>query len=158
MIRKFLSLVSVVFIISACGNQGKNEAALKSGDASKVEFASLAENPDAYIGKNIVVEGKVVHVCMETGKKLFITGDNPDIMLYIQAGENMPKFPLDLMGSTVEVEGTITIPAAGMQESHGMKESGGMTQMSDSCSTESALSKQTALADIMMEYKSHSVK
>ena len=74
----------------------------------KVEFASLVENPDSYVGKNIVVEGKVVHVCTESGKKLFIVGENPDISLFIAAGENMPKFPLELLGSQVIVEGTIT--------------------------------------------------
>ena len=37
--------------------------------ATKVEFASLIENPDNYVGKNIIVEGKVVHVCTETGKE-----------------------------------------------------------------------------------------
>ena len=42
---------------------------------SRVEFASLIANPENYVGKNIIVEGKVVHVCTETGKKMFIVGE-----------------------------------------------------------------------------------
>lgn len=146
-----------MLFLTSCGNSGKKESTEAQNGALKVEFASLASNPDEFIGKNVVVEGKVVHVCMESGKKLFITGENPDIMLYIQAGENMPKFPLDLLGSTVSVEGVITKPLAAAtptENSEGMHEVAG----TDSCSTESALAGQTSLADIMMEYKSHSVK
>ena len=78
----------------------------------KVEFASLISDPSEYVGKNISVEGKVVHVCTHSGKKLFITGENPDVRLYIQAGEEMPKFPMELLGSEIVVEGTLTQPVA----------------------------------------------
>lgn len=162
MIRRFLSLVAIAVFMASCSNTGKKEAAASGNqDAVKVEFTSLASNPDDYVGKNIKVEGKVVHVCMETGKKLFIVGENPDVRLYIQAGENMPKFPMELMGNTVEVEGVITRPmAAAMAAEHkGMAMEGAKKmEMSDSCETETALMGQTALADVMMEYKSHTVK
>ncbi|MCK7474993.1 MAG: hypothetical protein MZV49_18975 [Rhodopseudomonas palustris] len=81
-------------------------------EPSKVEFASLISDPSGYVGKNISVEGKVVHVCTHSGKKLFITGENPDVRLYIQAGEEMPKFPMELLGSEIVVEGTLTQPVA----------------------------------------------
>ncbi|HLP73596.1 MAG TPA: hypothetical protein VK155_11895 [Bacteroidales bacterium] len=165
MIRRILSLVAIAAIITSCSNTGKKEASASNQDVVKVEFASLVANPDDYVGKNIKVEGKVVHVCMESGKKLFIVGENPDVRLYIQAGENMPKFPMELMGSTVEVEGVITKPmAAAMTTEHkGMAMEGTMhaenkMAMSDSCETETALAGQSALADLMMEYKSHTVK
>ena len=92
-------------------NSGKKEASVKSegsGNAAKVEFAALVANPDNYVGKNITIEGKVVHVCTETGKKMFIVGENPDIRLFVAAGENISKFPMELLGSQVSVEGTIT--------------------------------------------------
>lgn len=158
MIRRVLSLVAIVAIMASCSNTGKKEASKSEnqGDAVKVEFSSLVANPGEFVGKNIKVEGKVVHVCMESGKKLFIVGENPDVRLYIQAGENMPKFPLDLMGNTVEVEGVITRPMAAAMTAE--KKSMEGKAMSDSCETETALMGQTALADVMMEYKSHVVK
>lgn len=162
MIKRLSALVFIAAILASCGNTGKKEAstAAPAGGPVKVEFAALAANPGEYVGKSILVQGKVVHVCMESGKKLFIVGDNPDVRLYIQAGENMPKFPLDLMGSTVEVEGTITRPmAAAMATGHKeMAMEGKPAAGTDSCETEKALSGQSALADVMMEYKSHTVK
>jgi hypothetical protein len=171
MIRRIFSLMIIAAIVSSCGNTGKKDVSSNSessGNAAKIEFASLVENPDNYVGKNIVVEGKVVHVCTETGKKMFIVGENPDVRLYIAAGENISKFPMDLLGSEVVVEGTITkvggpamaaneSPAKGME---GMHKGEGAPKMmgSDSCETETALAGQPSLANIIMQYKSHTVK
>lgn len=152
--------------MASCGNTPKNEAGTSdsASGAAMVEFASLIEKPAEFVGKNISVEGKVVHVCTHSGKKLFIVGDNPDVRLFIQAGENMPKFPMELLGSTVVVEGTLTkvggtskqevaAPAGGEMA---MKHEGAMT--ADTCETATALASQVALADVMMDYKSHVVK
>ena len=83
MIRRILSLVVIAVMVASCGNTGNKEAAVKQeGESgSVVQFASLAENPDNYLGKTITVEGKVVHVCTHSGKKLFIVGENPDFRL-----------------------------------------------------------------------------
>jgi hypothetical protein len=168
MIKRILSIVIFAAVISSCGNTGKKEASSKvagPGDAVKVEFASLVANPDNYVGKNIIVEGKVVHVCMETGKKLFIVGENPDIRLFISAGENIPKFPTTLLGSQVVVEGVITrvggqIAASEPQatgDAAKSAEKGTKTATGKACETETALAGQPTLANIVMEYKSHTV-
>ena len=162
MIKKIFSLLSIVLLISSCGNTGKKDVSSNAGttdDAVKVEFASLVENPSVYVGKNISVEGKVVHVCTHSGKKLFITGESPDVMLYVQAGEEMPKFPMELLGSEIVVEGTLTqVAASTMPEGEGMKD-GAMAETpgADTCETAKALSSQVALADLMMVYNKHSV-
>jgi hypothetical protein len=171
MIRRIFSFVIIAAVFSSCGNTGNKEISSGSEgqeDAVKVEFASLVENPDNYMNKNIIVEGKVVHVCTMSGKKLFIVGEDPDVRLFIAAGEDMPKFPMDLLGSEVVVEGMITRVAGAMmgegegqmgggEGMHAMEEGTG-TMPADSCETETALAAQVSLADIVMEYKSHSVK
>ncbi len=161
MIRKLLSLVFAAAIISGCGNtSNKNVASGPEApdNGAKVEFASLVENPGSYIGKTISVEGKVVHVCTQSGKKLFITGENPDIRLYVQAGENMPKFPMELLGSQIVVEGTLTnATASGMgMEMKAGEGAAGMVS-SDTCETSKAMAAQPVLADLMMIYNKHEV-
>jgi hypothetical protein len=149
MLRGIFSILIIAAIVTSCGNSGTKEISSKSGlseSTTKVEFDSLSANPDKYVGKNIIVEGKVVHVCVNSGKKLFITGNNPDVMLFIAAGENMPKFPMELLGSEVIVEGLIT------------KIGGPDSPAVENCETEKTLSEQPALANVIMEYKSHTVK
>lgn len=168
MIRKFLSLVVIAALISSCGNTGKKEVSSKaegSSETAKVEFANLIENPNGYVGKNISVEGKVVHVCMHSGKKMFIVGENPDIRLFITASEDMPKFPTELLGSEIVVEGMLTqatgTEMAGgeaMHTSEGMMAAEGAAKTTgDSCATETALAAQPALADLMMIYNKHTL-
>lgn len=165
MIKRLLFLLVITAFMASCGNTPKNEASVATDEtgAAKIEFASLIEKPGDYMGKTISVEGKVVHVCTHSGKKLFIVGENPDVRLYIQAGEAMPKFPMDLLGSTVVVEGTLTqVAGAAMEE--GAAHAGGEMAMNheglaaDTCETATAMATQIALADVMMEYKSHIVK
>ena len=171
MIKRIIPFVIMAAVISSCGNSGTKENLNKadgSDSSTRVEFASLVENPDNYMNKNIIVEGKVVHVCTMSGKKLFIVGEDPDVRLFIAAGEDMPKFPMDLLGSEVVVEGKITRAAGiamgegeammgGGEDMHAM-ESGPNAMQSDTCETETALATQIALADVVMEYKRHTVK
>ncbi len=164
MIRGIFSFLIIAAIFSSCSNSGNKESVLKaegSDEAVKVEFASLVANPDNYLDKNIIVEGKVVHVCTMSGKKLFIVGEDPDVRLFIAAGEDMPKFPMELLGSEVVVEGVITrVAGPAMSEGEGMHamKGEGEKMEADSCETETALAAQTSLADVIMEYKSHTVK
>ena len=156
MLKKIISLSVIAMLVLSCGNKGKKEVPQSAGgtESIKVEFASLLANPSGYVGKNISIEGKVVHVCTQSGKKLFITGENPDVRLYVQAGEEMPKFPMELLGSEIVVEGTLTQPVAvAMAEGEGMTKPAG----ADTCETARALAAQPVLSDLMMIYNKHSV-
>lgn len=157
----------IAVFVASCGKTAKKDETAKVVEGIEiVQFDSLVAHTDNYVGRNIVVEGKVVHVCRESGKKLFIVGTNPDVRLYIQAGENMSKFPMELLGTQVIVEGTINKIGGGEmamgEEKHKM-EAGNTAEVdkkmaTDSCETETALAAQSSLANIVMEYKSHSVK
>jgi starvation-inducible outer membrane lipoprotein len=158
MYKRLLLLVLVSAIITSCGNSGKKDAQVNqegSEASAKVEFASLSANPDTYVGKTISVEGKVVHVCTESGKKMFLVGENPDVRLFVAAGENISKFPMELLGSEITVEGVITKRETPKME--GMHE-GKADMAADSCETEKAMAVQSSMSDIIMEYKSHTVK
>ena len=169
MIKEIFLFSIVTLILSSCGNTGKKEVSSGSEvspEAVKVEFASLISNPAEYVGKKISVEGKVVHVCTHSGKKLFITGENPDVRLYVQAGEEMAKFPMELLGSEIVVEGTITPVAAtamteegGMAPGEGMHAGEGMAKAAgvDTCETAKAMAEQPVLSDLMMIYNKHSI-
>jgi hypothetical protein len=152
--------------ISSCGTNGSKNVTTQNAGTVKVAFDSLIANPESYIGQTISIEGKVVHVCTETGKKMFITGQNPDVRLYVAAGDKISKFPMELLGSEITVEGLI-VRAPVAQSSEPEMEGGAMKEMhssehkamtGDSCETEKAMSAQLSLSDIRMQYNSHTVK
>lgn len=142
-------------LFAACGNTDEEKAVTGSSEGiEQVTFASITENPDQYLDKEITIEGKVVHVCMHSGKKMYIVGENPDIRLFISAGEEVPKFPTELLGSEISVTGVFQKIEAGaeMEKEHVGAEEG------EACETEEAIAKQPVLADMMINYKSHTVK
>jgi hypothetical protein len=176
MIKRIIPIVIAALLVTSCGNKSGKEISAGDKAAVKVEFASLVSNPADYIDKNIVVEGKVVHVCRETGKKLFIVGENPDVRLYVSAGENMPKFPMELLGTNISVEGrlervvTADKPAeetmvASLENAaccdSAKKETmaccDSTAKAAPECETETALAKQTSLGDLMMIYNKHEI-
>jgi len=163
MIKKTITFAIAAALFFGCGNTGNKEAASGTEGAPeviKVKFESLAENPDEYIGKNISVEGKVVHVCRMSGKKLFITGEDPDIRLYISAGEEVSKFPMELLGNEIVVEGTLTsVASSETKGEEGMHAEGEVMEIteSDSCETEEALAVQSTMSHLMMVYNKHTV-
>ena len=174
MIRHLIYFAMLAVTISSCGNNESKKVISKDGESAgtiKVAFDSLIAKPESFIGKTISLEGKVVHVCTETGKKMFITGNNPDFRLYVGAGDKISKFPMELLGSEITVEGVIVRAPGAENSDHPMKEGamkeGAMKGMhdgeskamaGDSCETEKALSGQMSLADIRMEYRSHTVR
>jgi hypothetical protein len=151
----------IAIAISSCGNNGSENVSKQNGESTgtiNVAFDSLIANPEIYIGKTISIEGKVIHVCTETGKKMFITGQNPDVSLYIAAGDKISKFPMELLGSEITVEGIITRAPGAEASDTEMHEGKHMEMSGDSCETEKALSAQVSLTDIRMQYNSHTVK
>lgn len=167
MMRDILTAAVITLFLASCGNKGTEKATLvteDTGETANVEFASLVDHPQDFVGQNISVEGKVVHVCLQSGKKMFIVGDNPDIRLFITAGEDMPKFPTELLGSQIVVEGKIervaTTETSEPATGQGMHAEGekGTAVSSDSCENEIALARQPVLSDLMMVYNRHTIK
>jgi len=155
MMKRILGLAIIAAFFAACGNTAGDKSTADEGNVSEqVTFASVIENPEQYLGKEITLEGKVVHVCMHSGKKMYIVGENPDIRLFISAGEEVPKFPMELLGSEISVTGVFQKIEAGadMEKEHEMAEEG------EACETEEAIAQQPVLADMMLNYKAHSVK
>ncbi|MEE4114535.1 MAG: hypothetical protein V2I37_00085 [Marinilabiliaceae bacterium] len=170
MIKRLFGFIIMAAVVVSCGSntEKKTDAAAEEA-AQQIEFASLIDDPAAYLEKEITLEGNVVHVCKHSGKKMFIVGENPDIRLYISAGEEVPKFPMELLGSNVTVTGLLSKVEAGEKMGEGAGEGehkegemAGNTAMAGSadedCETEAAVAAQPVLADYVLHYVSHKEK
>ena len=111
----FMILVAAAFLM-ACGSQSSSdqsdqttateETVTETGPMvlSLAEFQEKAEN---IVGKEVTLEGNVIHVCKHGGKKMFITADDPDVRIKITTGEEMAAFDTELEGSYVKVRGIV---------------------------------------------------
>lgn len=105
----FLVLLSVI-LFSA--NTMIAQDMLKAKPANETEMTVItpekfqdfaAEN----IGKEVEIQGMVIHVCRHGGKKMFLIGEDPDKRVKITASEKVNVFEPEFEGSTVVVKGII---------------------------------------------------
>jgi hypothetical protein len=68
------------------------------------KFQEMAVNN---VGKEVEIQGLVVHVCKHGGKKLFIVGEDPEKRVKITTSDKVSVFEPELEGSTIWVKGII---------------------------------------------------
>jgi hypothetical protein len=113
MIKKiFLFAITAIFFAS-CNNAPKEQAAEGDGmatDQTEIIMVSPDEfnaNPDAFVNKNVVIEGTAVHICKHGGKRMFIIGTDPENRIQIKAGDAIASFDETLEGSDVVINGVV---------------------------------------------------
>ena len=116
MFKKIFIFAFIALIMAACGNtttQEQTEATEQEteviAEAVSVAVIDFPEEAENLVGKEVFIEGTVVHVCKHGGKKMFIVGDeDPDVRIKITTdGEQVAAFLPELEGSYVNVKGIV---------------------------------------------------
>ena len=114
MLRNLLLIIMASFIVWSCGSQQtvNQEQIVEEEVVTKVEpktvaLADFKDQAETLVGKEVILEGTVIHVCKHGGQKMFITADDPDIRIKITPGEEMAAFETELEGSDVKVVGVV---------------------------------------------------
>ena len=114
MLRNLLLILMASIIAWSCGNQqsasqeqAAEEEVVVKEDPVVMSLADFKTNAETLVGKEVVLEGTVIHVCKHGGQKMFITADDPDIRIKITPGEEMAAFDVELEGSDVKVVGVV---------------------------------------------------
>jgi hypothetical protein len=72
-----------------------------------VKISELLAHPDAYLGKNVRVEGAVVGVCKKRGCWIDLASDQEYQKLTVKVEDGVIVFPPEIMGETVTAEGVL---------------------------------------------------
>jgi hypothetical protein len=106
----FLVLISL-FLVSAGAIFAQGEVKSVEAASADAKVVVTPENFQDYaavnIGKEVEIQGMVVHVCKHGGKKMFIIGEDPEKRVKITASEKVSVFEPELEGSVVAVKGII---------------------------------------------------
>jgi hypothetical protein len=112
------------------------------------------------VGKTVIVEGNVKHVCAHGGKTIFLTGENPDISLCISAGDSAGALEAGMTGAKLIIEGTITnaiMPDETIPTDTIDKEDTAVQAPPDTCMKRDHASGKPTINDLMMIYNRHAV-
>ena len=123
--KNVLFIVMATALLWSCGGQNTadqeqievQEQEVVVEEPTVVAIADFKDKAESLLGKEIILEGTVIHVCKHGGKKMFITAADPDVRIKITAGEESVSFDTELEGSYVSVHGIIEA-----MESEGMGE------------------------------------
>lgn len=80
----------------------------KSTQALVVSVDSVQKNPEKYFDKTIALQGRVIHTCKVSGKKMFLSGSDDQNLIRINAGDNISRFDESLQGEIVIAKGVLT--------------------------------------------------
>ena len=84
---------------------------MKFGEAitlkTVTEIGAILAEPDAYVGKSVRVEGKVVDVCAHEGCWMEIVSDKPEHHIQAKVEDGKIVFPQEAKGKSAVVEGEV---------------------------------------------------
>jgi len=73
-----------------------------------VSVDSVQKNPEKYFDRVIALQGRVIHTCKVSGKKMFLAGSDEQNLIRVNAGDNISRFDESLQGEIVIAKGVLT--------------------------------------------------
>jgi hypothetical protein len=107
MIKKVLGIFIITTILFSCGNKTEKKEAVSEKEVAVITVDYLKTNIESYVDKDIVVAGIVNHVCSHGGKRMFIMGENPDLVIKVTPNDKIGVFEKELEGNLVFVTGVL---------------------------------------------------
>ncbi|HEY3287758.1 MAG TPA: DUF4920 domain-containing protein [Gemmatimonadaceae bacterium] len=100
-----LAFVALTATAQAQGKQYGKPLTLKE----KTPISKILQNPHAYHGQKVQVEGAIIEVCEERGCWIKIASDKPLESIRFKVDDGVIVFPLDAKGKKATVEGEVQV-------------------------------------------------
>lgn len=106
-LKRFLLLIAVLFLFST-QVQAKTDVYGKGVSiAEKTPVSAIFDNPDAYIGKPVRVEGMILEVCSKRGCWVYLASDRQGEKIQVKVVDGEIVFPMSASGRMAVVEGVV---------------------------------------------------
>ena len=111
--KKILFFAAVLFCMTACSNKSteqseEQKSEVKTYAADQVyNLEDLLAVADQMVDKTVTVKGSVTHVCVHSGKRCFIVGNDPKTSMIVEAKGEIGGFNRELIGSELAITGIV---------------------------------------------------
>ncbi|MBQ5402940.1 MAG: hypothetical protein IIU11_01020 [Bacteroidales bacterium] len=110
-------IVCAAFMSACSGNSGGSAAEKNVNQKEKSTLPENALTPlqifnkgEELIDKEVIIAGKVTHVCKGTGKKCFVSADDDSTMsMQIFVGGEIDTFPREIMYKNIAISGIVKV-------------------------------------------------
>lgn len=105
MMRRILCLGLVLVAATAAWAGETYGSGVKTPEATPI--AKILADPDAYVGKTVRIEGKVLDVCPMKGCWMELAGEDGKQSLKVKVDDGVIVFPVTSKGKLAVAEGTV---------------------------------------------------
>jgi hypothetical protein len=107
-----LSAATLALVACKSGANKTSTVAVQTAEvaaaaAVAIPFDSLLYVAERYVDKPVKVAGAVTHTCKHSGRRCFIAGADRKVTIRVEAKGKIGGFNRELIGSQIEVEGTL---------------------------------------------------
>ena len=116
--KNLILIISILCISNCHKNESETDVLNKANPEGKYgieispmvqnEISSLLNMPNQYLGKDVLVSGKITEVCPMRGCWIDIKDVNTDSHIRIKVTDGQIVFPLSAKGKYVDVQGKFT--------------------------------------------------
>lgn len=122
-------------VLNVAADSIKRGAAI--GNSPTVDLAKLAANPKAFLGKKVIIEGKINKVCSKKGCWMELTTPDSKAGIRVTFKDYSFFVPTDSQGMKVRAEGEVTIKTHSKADAeHLASEGARLHQNADGTATE----------------------
>ncbi len=106
---KRVILFTILLIVTAVVNvQAKNDKYGKGVTLTETTpVSAILDDPDAFLGKMVRVEGMIIEVCAKRGCWIYLAGDRQGEKIQVKVTDGEIVFPMSASGRTGIVEGVV---------------------------------------------------
>lgn len=125
MLKKKLLAVATLCFVSFANLVYAGEQ-LKLGEdftlTEKTKVSEVLDNPEGYLGKTVLIEGKITDVCTKRGCWMKISSDKKKQKIVVKVQDGEMVFPVEARGKTAKIEGVLFLAEKEEQHQHEYEE------------------------------------
>jgi hypothetical protein len=108
---KPLAATAAALLLAACSTADARVEVERFGEplslSEATPVATILDDPDAWVGERVLVEGMVVGVCDKRGCWMEIAAEEGDRAIRVKVEDGVMVFPLTARGQTARAEGIV---------------------------------------------------
>lgn len=105
MLRRSLILMTILVLVSVVCGAGTYGGGVTVPEATSI--AKILADPDAYVGKTVRIEGKVLDVCPMKGCWMELSQEGDSSSLRVKVDDGVIVFPVTAKGKLAVAEGVL---------------------------------------------------
>lgn len=105
--RTFAFVLTCALLAAASAHAGEVSYGKGVQLAETTSIDKILADPDAYVGKTVRIEGKVLDVCPMAGCWMELAGESEGKMLKIKVDDGVIVFPVTAKGKSAVAEGVV---------------------------------------------------